>query len=165
MKHYIPLYKQKTDYTCGPAVLRMAIASLGVRKSEKYLSRICRTTAKNGTSNFGLKHALRKLGFSYVSEYRSTYSTLRSFLKKGIVIVDWMPQIIFPTHPDFVKSKEFDPKTDSHYAIVLSLGDSFVTLLDPIFGANFRISKKKFAKSWRDVRSHKIRWALSVLKP
>ena len=31
----IPYYEQETNYTCGPACMRMVLASLGIKKSEK----------------------------------------------------------------------------------------------------------------------------------
>jgi len=149
MKKNIPFYRQQSPYTCGPAVLRMALASFGIKKKEQYLARISETT-RHGTSNFGLFKALRTLSVPYESGYRMRYRDLMRAVRRGTVIIDWMPQLIYPSHPEFQHSREFNPLIDAHYAIVISAATSYVTLQDPILGRRVRVSRREFLKVWKD---------------
>ena len=157
----IPFYRQKKHYTCGPAVLRMALAALGIRKTEEYLAKISGTSS-SGTGNYGLSRALRKLKLSYTSGYRMAYKDLLPATKKGVVIVDWMPQLIFPEHPEFINSEEFNPKHDAHYAIVIAAGPSFIMLQDPVLGRRVRLPRTQFVRAWRDAGTS-YHWMLVLL--
>lgn len=159
----IPFYRQQTAYTCGPAVLRMALAGLGKRRSEAYLARLCETNARTGTSNFGLMRCLRKLEVEYLTWYRARYVDLQRYVHKGgCVVVDWMPQVVFPYHPEFLPSREFNPAEDSHYAIVVSAGGKFVILQDPVLGRRLRVLRSDFVRAWRDPCSKSYHWMLVV---
>jgi len=165
MSRRIPYYRQQKPFTCGPAVLRMALAAFGKRRTEATLARLAETNAKKGTSNFGLVRCLRRLQMSYITGYRMRYTDLMRALRQGIVIIDWMPQHIFPDHPEFVPSKEFDPDEDSHYAIVVAASRKFITLQDPVLGRRIRISRQEFVRAWRDPTSTSKHWMLVVLPP
>jgi ABC-type bacteriocin/lantibiotic exporter with double-glycine peptidase domain len=160
----LPYYRQQKPYTCGPAVLRMALAGMGKKLSEPYLTRLAGTNARKGTSNFGLISCLRKLSKAYMTGYRIRYADLQKYTKLGPVIVDWMPQLVYPEHPEFQPSPEFNPEEDSHYAIVVAASSKFVTLQDPVLGRRIRISRKEFVKSWRDPTSASNHWMLVILK-
>ncbi|MBI4147748.1 peptidase C39 family protein [Candidatus Woesearchaeota archaeon] len=159
----IPYYRQQAPYTCGPAVLRMALSAMGKRRSEAYLARLAETTAREGTSNFGLLRCLRKLNIEYMTWYRGSYRDIQLNVKNGIVIIDWMPQLIFPEHPEFRPSREFNPDEDAHYALIVSAGEKFVTLQDPALGRRLRVSRASFLKAWRDPLSTSNHWMLVVL--
>lgn len=161
----IPFYRQQTAYTCGPAVLRMALGFVGRRRSEGYLARLCETNAKTGTSNFGLMRCLRKFDIEYMTWYRARYEELQRYARRGCVIVDWAPQFVFPDHPEFRHSREFNPEEDSHYAIVVSAGGKFVTLQDPVLGRRLRVLRSDFVRAWRDPCSKSYHWMLVIFPP
>ena len=158
----IPYYRQQKPFTCGPGVLRMALASRGRRYTEAYLAKIAGTTAKTGTPNYGMQRCLKQIGVPYMASYRASYAALQRGTKIGIVIVDWMPQVVFPEHPEFKACKEFDPDEDSHYAIVVAASDTFVTLQDPVLGRRVRILRREFVRAWRDPSSASAHWMLVV---
>ena len=162
---HIPYYRQQKAYTCGPAVLRMALAAIGKKRSEAYLAKLAETTAKDGTSNFGMMRCLKKLGIEYMTWYRGCYRDLQKYVSKGCVIVDWTPQYIFPEHPYFLPSKEFNPEKHTHYTIVISAGAKFVTLQDPVMGRRFRVYRSDFVRAWRDPCSKSSHWMLVVFTP
>lgn len=162
MAQRIPFYRQQKDYTCGPSTLRMVLAAKGRKYTEEYIARHAETRAKTGTSNFGMQRFLRKIGVAYTAAYRTRYSELRRATRRGPVIVDWMPQHIFPAHPEFIACKEYDPEKDSHYAIVIAAADTFVTLQDPVLGRRVRLLRSKFMRAWRDPTSASAHWMLVV---
>jgi len=162
---HIPYYRQQKPYTCGPAVLRMALAAIGKKRSETYLARLAETTAKHGTVNFGMLRCLRKLDVSYMTGYRIRYRDLMRYVRQGVVIVDWMPQLLFPDHPEFTASKTFSPDEDSHCTLVVAASPRFVTLQDPVLGRRVRISRKEFVRAWRDPTSASNHWMLMILPP
>lgn len=159
----IPYYRQQKDYTCGPAVLRMALAARGHKLTERTIARCAQTNAKHGTSNFGMQRCLRKLEAPYWMAYRCRYRDLQRSVKEGVVIVDWMPQVIFPDHKEFTPSRNFNPEKDSHYAIVVAAGEHFVTLQDPVLGRRVRVSRVSFMKTWHDAHSS-VHWLLCVIR-
>lgn len=161
----VPFYRQQKPHTCGPAVLRMALAAHGLRYTERYLARLAGTNAMHGTSNFGLMRVLRTLGVPYSTEYRTRYRSLAAYAHEGVAIVDWMPQYVYPEHPEFVHSREFDPETDGHYAVVVSAAPRFVTLQDPVLGRRVRVTRAEFVRAWRDPTSKSAHWVLAVLPP
>lgn len=60
------MYFQKTNYTCGPASIRIAMRALGHTPiSEKQLEEICGTTPAEGTDEEGIKRALLHYGCTY----------------------------------------------------------------------------------------------------
>lgn len=160
---HIPYYRQKKDHTCGPAVLRMALATHGRRLTEAYLARLAGTTAKIGTTNLDMQRTLRELGVPYQTSYRTRYDALRRYIKDGVVIVDWMPQKVFPEHPEFKACREFNPEEDSHYAIVVAASPTFVTLQDPVLGRRVRLLRAEFVRAWRDPTSVSNHWLLCVM--
>ena len=165
MSRRIPYYRQQKPFTCGPAVLRMALAAFDKRRAETTLARLAETNAKKGTSNFSLVRCLRRLKMAYITGYRMRYTDLMRAVQQGIVIIDWMPQYIFPDHPEFLPCKEFNPDEDSHYAIVVAASQKFITLQDPVLGRRVRISRNEFVRSWRDPVSTSRHWMLVVLPP
>jgi predicted double-glycine peptidase len=159
----IPYYRQQTDYTCVPATFRMALATYGKRISESYLARLCGTTAKRGTSNWAMSRAMRRLNWPYLTGYRIRYNDLTHYTKHGIVIVDWSPQLIYPEHPEFQHSDCFNPEKESHVAIVISAGELYITLQDPVLGRRVRVRHEHFIKAWRNPRSKSRHWIFVVL--
>jgi len=161
----IPFYRQETHYTCGPSVLRMALAAYGRKVSEAYLKRLCGTSARHGTSNNGLMRCLRTMEVPYITEYRARYDELQIYVERGVVIVDWMPQVVFPEHPGFQASPQFDPDEDAHYAIVAAAGKRRVFLQDPVLGRRVRLKREEFVRAWRDPTSKSYHWVLVVMPP
>lgn len=58
----VPEAPQSTDYTCGPAALRGALAAFGIGVDEDELSAQAQTSASGGTSVHGLKAAAEQNG-------------------------------------------------------------------------------------------------------
>lgn len=159
----IPYYRQQKDYTCGPAVLRMILASLGKRVTEKHLARLAGTSAQKGTSNFSMARMIGSTGLPYITGQNVGYGDLRAYVKHGITVIEWMPQHLFPGHCAFEETHNYNPEKDSHYALVVAASAQYVTLQDPVLGRRVRVGRKGFIRAWRDWDETHLRWFLTVL--
>ena len=58
----VPLFKQSTDYTCGPTVLCMVLAYYGITRSEEELRDQMKVNEREGTKNEQLENEARREG-------------------------------------------------------------------------------------------------------
>ncbi|MBI4151000.1 C39 family peptidase [Candidatus Woesearchaeota archaeon] len=161
IKRTIPFYPQEKPYTCGPATIRMALAALGRRVTEKYLVKMTGTTAKHGTTSAQMIKCLRKLKVAHMTGYNLRYHDLMYYANQGIAIIDWAPQVLFPYHPEFVHTEHFNPTEESHCAIVLSVSPKFIVIRDPVLGKKIKLSRTNFLKAWNSPEED--RWMLVVM--
>ena len=132
----LPFFRQKTEYTCGPATLEMVFKFFGLKLKEKSIARIAKTNEKDGTNHSGLINTARKEGFyCFVHEY-AHLSDIQRFLEEGL------PVIVHYTEPE---------SEIGHYAVVVGLSKWEVILNDPWDGRGFRIGKKEFVERWTKV--------------
>ena len=54
-KKFVPYYKKETEYTCGPASCRMALAYFGINNTEQELVDVLQTTLCKGTNPQNIK--------------------------------------------------------------------------------------------------------------
>ncbi len=130
--HKLIQYEQKGKDSCGPACLKIILAFYGIRKSEKNLEKLCKTT-NNGTTIKNLIKAARK--FELVGDVKE-YSSIE-YLKKNIkqkipTIVDWFLE------------------DDGHYSVVAGIDDKNIYLQDPSIGKIRKVELQKFKRIWFD---------------
>lgn len=145
----IPFFRQKTEYTCGPATLEMVFRFFGLKLKEKSIARIARTSKKEGTNHSGLIEAVRKEGFyCFVHEY-AHLSDIQRFLEEGL------PVIVHYTEPG---------SEIGHYAVVVGLTGKEVVMNDPWDGRGFRLKKEKFVERWTKVSTdyHAHGWLMVI---
>ncbi|NQV88500.1 MAG: peptidase C39 family protein [Parcubacteria group bacterium] len=148
MKLKVPFYEQDTNYTCGPAVLQMAMSFFGHLKSEKFLTKKAKTTT-DGTGHRGLINAAIKEGFYCYANNNSSINEIRHFIGLG------MPIIVHYREPS---------DEDDHYAIVTGFKNDEIILNDPWNGPSFRLKIKDFIERWYGLvgrRLHK-QWILVI---
>lgn len=143
----VPFRWQPNDWTCGPAVLSMALASFGVQVEVKRLIRLLGANPKTGTSRHALVRGARYLGFRAHARYRRVLPELVRDLKKGKIV------IVLYTEPD---------GEEPHYAILLGATPKRVRLQDPWNGPHFDVSRKEFVRRWHDNFLAWPHWALSL---
>ena len=132
----IPYFKQEKDWWCGPAVMQMALASFGIKKSQKVLAK--ELGAKNndiGTKNSSMIKVAKKY-FSVVdSKEKKSFSELKNHLKqKKAVIVSYF----------------YEPDKTGHFAVVKDITSKGIILCDSEAGPNKKYSLKHFKKIWHD---------------
>lgn len=136
-------FKQKNDWTCGPAVARIVLHSRGKLAGLKEIAKALRTT-REGTSNANLVRFIRKHSPYYIEKQKATLGDLKNHSKNKIVIVSyWIP-----------RSKAY------HYSIVKKVGKKRIYFHDTWYGSTHSYSIDYFLKNWREEEA--TRWMLAV---
>lgn len=126
-----PHFQEKND-TCGPACLKIILDFYGIKKSEKSLVKLCKTT-KEGTKANDLIKAAKKFKLSGFIKDNSRIEDLKENLHQKIpVIVDWFLE------------------DDGHYSIVAKMDKKHIFLQDPSIGKIRKIKLSKFNRIWFD---------------
>jgi hypothetical protein len=125
---------QNTDYTCGPAAAVTALRRLGFTAEEGEIARLCNTSTALGTPPDILARALqRRYGAEgLICEYRAFRS---------------VSELNQPGHTLALVKFAF---LLDHYAAVLEVGDTTITVGDPLIGKT-TLTHDEFAKKWRFV--------------
>ena len=135
-------YKQKTEITCGPAVMHLILKKLKLKPllSEKHLVKLMFTNKKIGTKDAQFPRIAEKFKLDYiVGRKNSTIPELKTALKsKFHVIVCY-----------YIKAEK-----TGHYAIVNKIDKKYIHLEDPYFG-NIKYSLNYFKKIWHGSRTYK----------
>lgn len=143
-----PCYIQKTDYDCGPAALKTALASFGIRTDLKELQRQLRTTERDGTTRRNMVRTARGYGLKVSAHTAATLEEVGRLVRRGsIMIVGYiLPQF-----------------EGGHYAVVSGLDKRFIYLHDPTEGRYFRLTREEFRRRWygRHKKTH-TRWLMTL---
>jgi predicted double-glycine peptidase len=136
-------FKQKNDWTCGPAVARIVCHYYGVEKEISHLVAELNTT-KEGTSNRDLMRVLRRHGINSRVREHTSIKHLKQTLKNNIVVVAyWIPR-----------------HKEAHYSILTKIGRTRVYFHDTWYGSTHSYTINYFEKNWWDGEA--TRWMLAV---
>ena len=138
-------FKQKNDWTCGPAVARIICKYYGIERKISQLVRELNTT-RLGTSNRDFQKFLRRYDINFRTRKGSTVGNLKRALSNNLIIVAyWIPKY-----------------GDAHYSIVKKLDRSRIYFHDTWYGSGHSYSLDYFKKNWWDGEAK--RWYLAVPK-
>jgi ABC-type bacteriocin/lantibiotic exporter with double-glycine peptidase domain len=145
----LPYFKQKTDYTCGPACVRMILANFKIKKPEHILSKELKTSKKRGTLTKELISLFKKYNFQAISHKNSSLGEIKNLLSQNYLII--------LLH--YIPSEKLD-----HYSIAKKITNTHIFLLDPYLGKNHSYKLKEYSKIWHsDPRfEKKKKWFLAV---
>ena len=142
-------FKQRTPYTCGPACLRMVLHSFGIKKSEKWLAHLMKTTKKNGTE---ATHFPRVARYFHLKSYHRHHASIADIVKAQkngheVIVLFYLPGL-----------------GEAHYSVVRKVDSRYLYLRDPWYGPRHRISLKKFENSWHGNTgaATRIRWFFAI---
>lgn len=139
-------YKQKNDWTCGPAVARILLHYYDTKMGIGEIVKELRATPRKGTGNINLLRLLRKNGVKFQVKENAAIKNLKKYLKSHwLVVAYWIP-----THKE------------SHYSIVKKITVKRIYFHDTWFGINHSYSINYFLKNWWDEEAK--RWLLAVKK-
>ena len=149
----IPYFKQKTVYTCGPASMRMVLASLGIRKTEKSIAKLLRVHPQKGLKNNRFPQFAEESGLKYIMKSPAKIDDIKELLKKkygvivNIQIFGWGRMI-------------------GHFAVVEKIRGEYIFIHDPNLGPSKKYLIKDFIKIWRgDPRGdNKKHWLIGIKK-
>ncbi len=144
-------FKQKKEYTCGPACVRMILNDFGIKKEEKELERELKTNTKRGTLHKQINITLKRYPVKIFTEKESSVKKLVYFIKKGYKII-----ICYNTKKNYGKV-DID---SSHYSVIRKITSKKLYLLDPYYGKNVRYPIEEFEKRWKSTEGK--RWFIAV---
>jgi predicted double-glycine peptidase len=144
-------HRQKTDFSCGPACMKMALESLGIKFSERTLMKLMKTEPKKGTKNKVFPALAAKLGLDCFVKEKSSIPELIKKTGEGYRIIVGV----------YIKEEKL-----GHYAVLKKIDAKKVHLLDPYFGPNVSYSYAAFLKMWRNSpkEDNKKRWFAGIRK-
>ncbi|MEK6858431.1 MAG: cysteine peptidase family C39 domain-containing protein [Nanoarchaeota archaeon] len=146
----IPYFKQETIWTCGPAVVRSALAYFGIKKSERQLVKELNTNKIIGTRNKAITSLIEKYKLNYIVE-RNKFnpSKLKKLYEEGhVILIDY--------------HHVADDK--GHFAIIEKIDDKRIALMDPWEGPGQVHSINKFKKIWYDDEGNRF-WYIAISRP
>lgn len=144
----IPHHEQSTEWTCGPAAMRMALATIGIRRTETQLIRAMGTNRRWGTPNRSFPLTCEHLKLDYVVRRKSTLRALRDLLDEEYVVI----VCYTPVDENF-----------GHYSVVRGIGAKEISLVDPLRGPGERYTRREFLDLWKG--HEEPRWMFGVKKP
>jgi len=135
----LKLFKQSKGF-CGPASLKMVLSFYGIKKSEKELAKLTKTSREKGCSEINLINTAKKLGLKGYIKKNSNINEIKRLNKKNIpIIIDW-----------------FSPEQAGHYSIVIGFEKNNILIADPYFGKIKKHKIKWFEERWFDTPFKKI---------
>ena len=146
----LPLVKQQTEYTCGPASMTSVLQGLGFANvTEAALAIEMKTDSKYGTNVSEMADALLRRGVAADMHQYMTLDELRSvLLSGGVVIVLYQAWPGLPTDVDWPIMWH-----DGHFSVVVGMDESRVYLMDPYQAEGMYgwIPHEEFLQRWHDV--------------
>ncbi|VVB97255.1 Peptidase_C39 like family protein [uncultured archaeon] len=144
----VPYFKQESWYTCGPACLRMALAYLGIIKTEKEVTEACGTT-ELGTTSTQIPATFQKYGIKASSVKNANIEDLKQEINEGrpvIVLID--PSYIYGGVGGF-----------GHFIVIVGFKEDEVTYHDPDEpnGEYMKCELKAFLMAWNATKCWMIK--------
>jgi predicted double-glycine peptidase len=145
----VPLVRQATDYSCGPAALASVLAYWRVfdgREEELYAP--LGTTVKDGTEPYALEQ-LARTRFHLAAEYRTgvALEELRSAVGRGETVI-----LDLQAWPD-QEVEWSDDWVDGHYVVLVAMDEDTLWVMDPSEGGYVSIDADEFVERWHDVET------------
>lgn len=142
-------YRQKNDYYCGPACLKMALSHFGINKSQDALAKIAKTNSRIGTIKSML---VKTLAHNGIIAHKRSYLTIKDLRR------------LQTTHIILVNYPELEEDIN-HYAIIRSIQQKRIIFFDPWYGATHAVPLHIFMRRWKGITKGKKYSAFAVLIP
>ena len=133
----LPYSKQETEYYCGPAVVQMLLAHVGIIFTQAELAKELGTLPSVGTNADAIVALLTHHGMHVTRRNGATIADIRDALAaKELVLVG------------YIEADENVP----HYVLVTAVTDDSIVFTDPdgTYGPNHSIPLTLFEERWRD---------------
>lgn len=148
-----PYHKQNTDYTCGPASLRMVLECFGIKKSEKELVKALKTTKSRGTKPQQFQLAVEQTDLDYVVGTKANVFYLKKLLTEKFI---------------FIVLYFYPPEQCHHYSVVKKIDSKFIYFWNPDddFGPVSKYKIKDFETLWNKTSTNfrKPGWFVGIRK-
>lgn len=146
-----PFHKQETNYTCGAASMRMALAFCKIKKSEKQITKLLGTNKTRGTLDKSFPIVAENFKLNYISMRNAEINDMKKYNNNGFVII-----VCY-----------FCPLENSyHYSVIKSIGTKYIYFYDPYFGKKHYYPLSIFKKIWKSDPKYdkEKRWFFAIKK-
>jgi len=139
-------HKQKQEWSCWPACIKMIFSKLGKNLSEDFLIKKLKTNHKLGTSTKNIINFLKKESIIFTYHVNWNIKKMNHYLENNIILIRYhLPK----------------EKTD-HYALYVWLKEWRVHLWDPWYGKNHTYSVDYFNKHRKSTREWYEKWFIAI---
>ncbi|ODS36517.1 MAG: hypothetical protein A7316_09960 [Candidatus Altiarchaeales archaeon WOR_SM1_86-2] len=141
MKIRLSKYRQKKEYTCVPASIKIILEYLGADIPESEIEKACKT-GKEGTLLRNVENGVKKLGHNVLSFENGT--------------IDFLIECISRKLPVIVVLKVSDlpyGHAGIHGAVVCGFEHGKMIYIDPGIGEEVELELEIFLKSWKSLGS------------
>jgi predicted double-glycine peptidase len=141
------IYKQKNNWTCGPACMLVVLDYFGTKKDIGSLLIEMRTTKKEGTHHSDIINLLKTCKLQYLVKRNCSIHDIKKHLCTNLVIVGyWIPYY-----------------KESHYSIVKKVNSSRIYFHDTWFGPKHNCTIDYFLRNWWDDEAKG--WMIAIKRP
>ncbi len=136
---------QTTEYTCGPAALKMAFSHYGLTLSESWLAKAASSNYNTGTTQSGMIAAVNTVNKNYGTKFSMTtesftgWNSIYNYVSKGVPVV--------------IRVRSFLETYGTHYVVItgINLQTGRVRLGDPSYNG-----KGTFSVYDKGVKIHEV---------
>lgn len=141
----VPLVRQATEYTCGPAAVQSVAGYYGDRYNESELSTMLHTNAQVGTFYGDIVVWARAKGYSVAEHQDMTLESLKSQLDSQLPVI-----CLLQAWPEKTVDLAADWQ-DGHYVVAVGYDQANVYFMDPWTLGNYTfIPQAEFLSRWHD---------------
>lgn len=133
MLNIIPI-RQKKNYWCGPASLKMVLKYYNIEAKESDLAKQAKASKDTGVTAENLVQAAKSYGLTGFVKKQAEFSDIYHYVldRRIPIIVDWF---------------QID---DGHYSIVTDITKKHIYLADPYIGQLISYKLSEFYRIWFD---------------
>jgi len=150
----VPVVRQVTDYSCGPAALVAVLQYFQVWSgTEDRLHRLLGTAAENGTLPEALANGARRFGLQSSVEQPMTLAQLKAALLAGRVVI---LELQAWRDPKSRYESWIDTWTDGHYVVLVGMDNQYAYFMDPsISDAYTYVPQQELLSRWHDINEQR----------
>ncbi len=131
----VPYFEQETEFTCGPAVLKMIMHYFGENIAERRLRKHTKSSPLGGTNHEKLISTVQTLGYHCFVKQNAQPRHLKSFINRGYpIIINW---------------QEPDTK-DGHYSVIFGYLSEYFFMHDPYKPTRKVLPTQTLLPLWHD---------------
>src|SRR3989338_704751 len=134
----VRLYRQEFRWSCFATCVRIILEYYGVKKTEKEIRILLKTTPTYGTLWEFVETEIKKISFEFVWKKFWNLEDLKALLNQSIPVIVG------------TKGKN---DADKHAVVLLDISDQNVSVADPDYGEVAKISLPEFLKMWSERNS------------
>ncbi|MBI3533954.1 MAG: C39 family peptidase [Deltaproteobacteria bacterium] len=145
----VPIIRQATDYSCGPASLLGVLNYWQVYEgAESELYSVLGTTEKNGTEPQKLLEGAKKYGLTADMKENLELADLKAALQKSETVILSYQAWRDEDSKDKPWSEIWE---DGHYGVLVAMDSEFLYLMDPSYARGYvYVSQAEFLERWHD---------------